>query len=91
MPTRAYVETLQVGDFAPDPFGKPARVVSIHGRGEDLNGRAFVCFCTAFGTGSSSISNSLKEGELARSTRITGRHTSRELDAIERQINEERA
>lgn len=90
IPTRYFVNRLEVGHFAPDCFGKPARVVEIYGRGDDVKGKAFVCYRVQFGPpATSTITNSLKEGELLRSTRICHQHTSHELDEIEARILQE--
>jgi len=82
IPTRSEIEDIRENDLAPDCFGNWKRVTRIFARGVDVNGRAYVCFYTEFGT-TSSISNSLKEGELHRTVALTGKCTSHELDALE--------
>ena len=78
IPTRAEIEALKEGCFAPDCFGKWRKVTRVYARGMDVHGRAYVCYYTEFGP-TSSISNSLKEGELHRTVALTGRYTSHEL------------
>jgi hypothetical protein len=90
IPTREDIETLKVGDLAPDCFGRMNRVTEIFAQKDDINGRAFVCYYTAFGT-SGSCSHSMKEGELLRTVATSNAYTSAELDAIERKANQERA
>jgi len=89
VPTREEVESLQVGNLALDAFGRMSEVTEIFGRGNDIKGRAYVCYYTRFGA-NGSCSTSMKEGELVRTVATSGRYTSAELDAIERQINQER-
>lgn len=89
VPTREEIDNLQVGDLAIDCFGKMSRVVRIAFRGTDLNGRAYVGYNTDLGPGST-ISQSIKEGELVRTLATSRDHTSTALDAIERRINQER-
>jgi hypothetical protein len=81
IPTRAEIQSLEVGDLAPDCFGQWRRVTKIYGRGDDRNGKAYVCYYTEFGP-TSSISNSIKEGEIHRSVALTGKFTSHELDEM---------
>lgn len=83
IPTREYVMSLKVGDMAPDCFGKLAKVTSVYAQRDDINGKAFVCYYTAFGE-TSTISASLKEGELLRHCGL--RHTSDEISQIEREM-----
>ena len=84
IPTRAEIEDLRENDLAPDCFGNWKRVTRVFARGMDVNGRAYVCFYTEFGP-TSSISNSLKEGELHRTVALTGKYTSHELDVLEKE------
>jgi len=65
-PTRQWVEGLRIGDMAPDCFGRLRPVVDIFARGDDIQGRAFVCYYTKF-SDCSRISGSAKEGELVMS------------------------
>ena len=62
-PTRADVQGLKVGDMAPDVFGAMSLVVEVFAQQDDCNGRAFVCFYTAFGTDGGRMSGSMNEGE----------------------------
>lgn len=86
VPTRKEVEAVQVGSQAPDCFGRMAEVKEVFGRGDDINGKAYVCYYTYFGSNGGSISNSLKEDELLRSVEACRDRTSWELDEIERAI-----
>ena len=83
IPTRAEIEALQEGDLAPDCFGHWKRVTRIFARGNDVNGKAFVCYYTELGHGAS-ISNSLQEGKINRTVALTGKYTSHELDLVEK-------
>jgi hypothetical protein len=89
LPTRSEVLNLRPGDLALDCFGRWARVVSIHARRDDVHGRAFACFYLEFGPRGSTISGSMKEGELVRTVALTRLYNSAELDAIERQLRSE--
>ena len=82
IPTRAEIEAFKEGDLAPDCFGNWRRVTRIHARGDDINGRAYICYYTEFGPGVS-ISNSLKEGQLHRTVALTAKYSSAELDELE--------
>ena len=84
IPTRAEIEALRENDLAPDCFGNWKRVTRVFARGVDVNGRAYVCFYTEFGP-TSSISTSLKEGELHRTVALSGKYTSHELDVLEKE------
>ncbi len=90
VPTRAHVENLRVGDLAIDPFGRLRRVTCIAFRDTDINGRAYVGYYTELGNDGAAISNSMKEGELVRTLATSCAYTAAELDAIEREINEQR-
>ena len=70
-PTRDDIESLQVGDLAPDCFGKMSPVTSIIYRGVNVKGKAFVGFYTAFGENNSSISGSMTEDETVSTIQIT--------------------
>ena len=85
IPTRSEIEALKEGDRAPDCFGNWRRVVKIYARGDDVNGKRYVCYYTEFGP-TSSISNSLKEGEINRTVALTGKFTSHELDTLEKSL-----
>jgi hypothetical protein len=82
IPSRSEIEALKEGGLAPDCFGNWKQITKIYGRGHDVNGKAYVCYYTEFGP-TSSISNSLKEGEIHRSIALAGKFTSHELDDLE--------
>jgi hypothetical protein len=86
IPTRSEIEALNEGDLAPDCFGHWRRVTRIYARGDDLNGRAYVCYYTEFGP-TSNISNSLTEGEINRTVGLTARYSSHELDVLEKWLS----
>ena len=88
MPTREDVLNLVVGDAIHGPLG-PSEVVSIHGRGFDADGLAFVCYYLYNGP-DSTVSDSMKEDRIERSVRSSNHFTSAELDAIERREIERR-
>jgi hypothetical protein len=90
IPSREDIESLKVGDVSPDCFGRMSKVTEIFARKDDINGRAFVCYYTAFGA-SGSCSHRMKEGDLLRTVATSNAYTSAELDAIERKANQERA
>jgi hypothetical protein len=86
IPTRSEIEALKEGDLAPDCFGQWRRVTRIYARGDDVNGKAYVCFYTEFGQ-NASITNSLKEGEINRTVGLTAKYTSHELDLMEKRLS----
>ena len=88
MPTREDILALQIGDAVHGPLG-PSEVVSIHARGEDIDGRAFVCCYLANGE-NSTVSDSYKENTLERSPRASSHFNSAELDRIEARERERR-
>jgi len=86
IPTREQVTGLKVGDQAINCYGRMATVTEVTAQRDDIQGRAFVCYYTADGEHGSTISMSIKEGELTRTVALSCRHTSSELDAIERRM-----
>ena len=85
IPTRAEIQSMEVGELAPDCFGHWRRVTKVYAKGHDVNGKAYVCYYTEFGP-EASISNSLKEGEINRTVALTGKFTSHELDLMEKNL-----
>lgn len=85
-PTREQIESLDVGDFAPDCFGRERRIVEITYRGTDVNGRVYVGVRLDFGD-RSTITESYKENTIHRTA--NGPNSS-EYDRIERIIRTER-
>lgn len=84
VPTRAFIESLQVGDFAPNAFGRVGVVTSIAYRGVDINGAAYVGYYVTNGKDSQGqASCSLKEGQILRSLRLCQLLNSAEIDALE--------
>jgi hypothetical protein len=49
IPSREDIESLKVGDLAPDCFGRMSEITEIFAQKDDITGRAFVCYYTAFG------------------------------------------
>jgi hypothetical protein len=86
IPKRSEIEALKEGDLAPDCFGCWRRITKIYAKGQDVNGKVYVCYYTEFGPGSS-ISNSLKEGEINRTVGLTGKYTSYQLDLMEKRLS----
>lgn len=87
-PTRGHVEAFDVGDFAPDCFGRSRRIVEVVYRGEDVNGRAFVGVRLDFGD-KSTITASYKENTVHR-VATAGAPDSAAYDRIEATIRAER-
>ena len=79
-----FIENLKVGDLARDCFGRLAPVTKIFGRGVDIDGMAYVCYYTRFGSHNSEISNSIKEGRVIRTVGLTRQYSSAELDEVDR-------
>lgn len=82
MPTRKNIEDLKVGDVAPFVFGE-SKVVEIHARREDVNGRLFVCYYVEWGANGGRMSASMKEGEIVRTLAVTNAYTSSEIHDLE--------
>ena len=82
MPTTEEVEAIEIGVLAPDAFGRIRRVERIFGRGTDIHGRAYVCYHTDFGNGST-MSNGLTAGVVLRSVALCNRMNSAEIDKLE--------
>lgn len=70
-PTREDIESLQIGDLAPDCFGKMSPVTSIIFRGTNVHGKAFVGFYTEYGENNGAISGSMTEDETVSTVQIT--------------------
>ena len=85
IPSRDYIEKLEIGGLVLDAFGNWAKVTSISARKEDINGKLFACFYAEFGA-DSTMSGSVKEDCLVRTAALSSRHTSAELDAIEQTL-----
>lgn len=87
-PTREDISSLKVGDFAINCFGDMAEVAEIYAQKEDINGKMFVCYYTFFNIEKTSkISNSLKEGELCITTKLSNMFNSNEIREIQRELN----
>ena len=86
VPDAAQVAALSVGDLAIDCFGKLREVVEINYRGTDLNGKTFVGYSTEFGP-HSSITASMKDGEIVATAALTGQYKSVEIWEAQRRIN----
>ena len=71
-PTRTDVQSLTEDDLAPDCFGSMRRVTRVYARGDDIHGKAYVCYYVEFGEASgSTISESLKEDEILSTDPLT--------------------
>jgi hypothetical protein len=86
IPSEDWIKDVKAGDAVPNPFGREEQVTEITARGVNCAGFGYVCLYTRYGP-SSTISGSFTAGQLHRSLRITGRHTSADLTEIERLIN----
>lgn len=83
VPTREQVEQLQVGDEAPDCFGKMRKVVNVYHRSyQPTSGLQYVLYNTEFGP-NSRITGDLTENTLLRTIALTRLFNSRQLDDIE--------
>jgi hypothetical protein len=83
VPTAEWIASLQVGDLAPDHFGRLAEITRIYARDVDTNGTPFICLYVRLSE-DSQISADFKAGELVRTVQLCGRHTSHELRQIEK-------
>lgn len=83
IPTTEWIDSIEIGTLVPDCFGNLAPVVEITARRDDIRGSRFVCLYTTLGE-NSRISGSFKVGQLHRNVYICGKHTSAELDTIEK-------
>lgn len=81
-PSRKYVESLSEGDFALNPYGRPAKVLKITYRGDDIKGKAYVGVELENGE-NSTITHSFKEGELVRTLDLTRFYNSAECHKLE--------
>ena len=82
-PTREDVQGLKVGDYAPDCFGREAEVIEITYSGDDIHGRAYVGYYTAFGSNHGRISMSVKQDCIVSTVRVSDLFTSAEIDGIQ--------
>lgn len=82
MPAREFIAGLKVGDMAPDAFGAQQPVVEILYRGEDAEGRLFICYYVRFGR-EGRMSHSLKENVIDRTVALSNRYRSAEIDRLE--------
>jgi hypothetical protein len=63
-PTRVDIESLKVGDFAPNCFGNFAKITEIYARGNNIHNKAYICYYVEWHGTDSSISESIEEGEI---------------------------
>ena len=82
-PSRKDIQSLEVGDLAPNAFGKLARVVAITTRREDVSGKLFACY-TVEGGERSTITNLMKENEVIRTMNLHSHFKSVEIDTAQR-------
>jgi len=85
IPTRQQLEAIRPDDLLPNCFGKMVKVVEVTHRANDINGKYFICVKLEFGE-NSTITDAYKEMELHRDTALSAKHTSWELDVIERKL-----
>lgn len=81
-PTAEQIQNLKVGDKALNPYGEWDTVYEIYGRGQNVEGKWFVCFYT--GDNTSSISHSYQEGKIVRTLPVCNRFSSAELIEMEK-------
>jgi len=82
IPTIKDVESLAVGDSAPYVMGI-GEVSEIFARGEDCNGRPYVCYYVSTSS-SSRMSASMKVGEVVRTLALCNALSSAQIDEVER-------
>ncbi len=73
-PTRQDVENLQVGDYAPNCFGKFGKVNQIAYRGTDVNNKAYVGYYVQWHGEDSSISETLKEDRILMTVPLSNKY-----------------
>jgi hypothetical protein len=89
VPEQSDIDNIKVGDLAPDCFGKLQIVTDIFHRGKDRNGKDFVCYRTRFfGCEKTTITNTMKVGELLRTVALTNYLNSAECDKLEYEMNQ---
>lgn len=81
-PTAEQIQNLKVGDKALNPYGKWEEVYEIYGRGQNCEGKWFVCFYT--GNYQSSISHSYTENKIVRTLPLTCRFNSAQLSEMDK-------
>lgn len=86
VPEASDVESLKVGDMAPDCFGGLQEVVCIDHKGVDITGRPFVAYTLKFHE-SSTISGSMKANSLQLAMDLTGIMNSDKCRVLEREMN----
>ncbi len=77
-PTRQDVDSLKVGDIAPNCFGDNGIVREITYRGVDIHGKLYVGYYVTWHDETSRISSSLKEDEVLSTLPLTNRFNRRE-------------
>jgi hypothetical protein len=82
-PSRKDIESLKLGDLAPNAFGKLARVVAITNRREDVSGKLFACY-TVEGGERSTTTNLMKENEVIGTIDLHSYFKSVEIDTAQR-------
>lgn len=83
MVDQAWIETVQVGDYAPSGMGALERIKRITARGvSSVGNRPYICYYTEFGP-NSTMSNSLYAYELNRSPWVTRYYNSAQCDVLE--------
>lgn len=76
-PTTEWIETLQVGDLAPDVFGNISPIIQIYAQGHDIHGKAYVCYYVSHGDDGGMISHSLKADEIDMSLPMCAKFKTR--------------
>jgi hypothetical protein len=86
-PTRGDVEGVEVGGLAPDTFGQLKVVTKVFGKGDNVHGKAYVCYYTKMC--GASVSNSLVQDELLLDMDITRKANSNELISIQETLKKQ--
>jgi hypothetical protein len=73
-PTRKDIESLKVGDYAPNCFGQFGKITEIYARGNNVHGKAYICYYTEWHGKDSSISESMEEDETLATIPLCGKY-----------------
>jgi hypothetical protein len=78
-PTKEDCQNLKAGDYAPNCFGKFAKVNQIMYRGIDIHGKAYVGYYVQWHGEYSSISMSIKEDQILMTVPLTQQYGTSEF------------
>lgn len=78
-PTRQDIENLKAGDYAPNCFGKFAKVNQIMYKGYDKHNKAYIGYYVQWHGEYSSVSMALKEDEILMTVPLTQQYGTSEF------------